>query len=102
LIRVGRRTKIERTKRKIGIAAATKAMILKIIGQLFLALLQEDRADNGEHKPDRLLEKIRQDDSMRCLVIRVASTEFSTNPRRLRATRSATRRRSAPLRHALM
>jgi hypothetical protein len=31
LIRVVRRKKIERTKRKIGIAAARKAMILKII-----------------------------------------------------------------------
>jgi hypothetical protein len=31
LIRVVRRKKSERTKRKIGIAAATKAMILKII-----------------------------------------------------------------------
>jgi DNA-directed RNA polymerase subunit N (RpoN/RPB10) len=35
LIRVGRRKKIERTKRKIGIAAATKAMILKIIVHSF-------------------------------------------------------------------
>jgi hypothetical protein len=31
LIRVGRRKKIDRTKRKIRIAAATKAMILKIV-----------------------------------------------------------------------
>jgi hypothetical protein len=35
LIRVGRREKIDRTKRKIGIAAATKAMILKIIVHSF-------------------------------------------------------------------
>jgi hypothetical protein len=40
LIRVGRRKKIERTKRKIGIAAATKAMILKIIVHSLLILLQ--------------------------------------------------------------
>jgi hypothetical protein len=33
--RVGRRKKIERTKRKIGTAAATKAMILKIIVHSF-------------------------------------------------------------------
>jgi hypothetical protein len=35
LIRVGRRKKIERMKRKIGTAAATKAMILKIIVHSF-------------------------------------------------------------------
>jgi len=35
LSRVDRRKKIERTKRKIGIAAATKAMILKIIVHSF-------------------------------------------------------------------
>jgi hypothetical protein len=35
LIRVGRRKKIERTKRKIGIAAATKAIIFKIIVHSF-------------------------------------------------------------------
>ena len=40
LSRVGRRKKIERTKRKIGIAAATKAIILKIIVHSFLVLLQ--------------------------------------------------------------
>src|SRR6266480_678001 len=38
LIRVVRREKIERTKRKIGIAAATNAMILKII----LSVLRRD------------------------------------------------------------
>src|SRR5229473_7968666 len=36
LIRVVRRKKIERTKRKIGIAAARKAMILKIIVSVLL------------------------------------------------------------------
>src|SRR5439155_1484317 len=40
LSRVGRRKKIERTKRKIGIAAATKAIILKIIVHSFSVLLQ--------------------------------------------------------------
>ena len=40
LIRVGRRRSIERTKRKIGIAAATKAIILKIIAYSFSLLLQ--------------------------------------------------------------
>jgi hypothetical protein len=40
LIRVVRRKKIERTKRKIGMAAARKAMILKIIVHSFSVLLQ--------------------------------------------------------------
>jgi len=39
LIRVVRRKKIERTKRKIGIAAARKAMILKIILSVCVAAL---------------------------------------------------------------
>jgi hypothetical protein len=51
LIRVVRRKKTERTKRKIGIAAATKAIILKIIVQS--ASLAVARAPPAAKLPQR-------------------------------------------------